>query len=533
MYYTQEFPYMDDAYIYYRYAVNWASGYGPVFNINEYVEGNTNFLWTAILAIGAFFSFDPVSVAPVINLFFGISCLFLTSYICSFVQFSRPRLIAVVIPIICTLSYGVYLYGVSGMDTLLFSLVILLCIIVLCKSKMTGRYLVVPPFLFLLNITRPEAPLYATVLLAVLTYFVYMEQKKLPKQLIAAIITFIVLTMLLFVGRYIVYNEIIPSTIQAKGYAIYSIKKFLFSGDVKGLKDFIGVIISGFKYELPLLYLGAWVPYILLFINRNKKDFLLWSIAFLITTNVFVSIWAGGDFFPFKRHIIFVLPLLAIFVGWSIDLLICRYWKDSMQKRVMASFALVVMAFLWIGFFLEPTEFVNKKVLKPHLKSQFSYLQKFGILLRDMPVPTTLLTDRAGVLPYYAGIHVYVRDLFGLMDIHNAKYGDVFCTPGEGGVCGRTDYNYSFSTPFDVFIYNAININKRFVVFCKDNPSICQKYRFFKNEEWMRNRIYIIADINHPVSKALEDIFHAIQIPVDEQLLNNFQFDKDRNLFFQ
>ena len=264
IYYTQAFPFIDDAYIYYRYAANWAAGYGPVFNINEYVEGNTNFLWTAILAIGAFFSFDPVSFAPAINLSFGIICLFLTSYICSFVQFSKSRLTTAVIPVFYTLSYGVYLYGVSGMDTLLFSLVVLLCIIAIYKSKTTGKYLIVPPFLFLLNITRPEAPLYATVLLAVLTYFVYIEQKRLPKQLIAAIITSIVLTMLLFAGRYIIYNEIIPSTIQAKGYATYSIKNFLFNGDIKALKDFIWIIYTGFKYEAPLFYLGAWIPYILL-----------------------------------------------------------------------------------------------------------------------------------------------------------------------------------------------------------------------------------------------------------------------------
>ena len=41
----------DDAYISYRYAHNWALGAGPVFNRGERVEGYTNFLLVAFLAL--------------------------------------------------------------------------------------------------------------------------------------------------------------------------------------------------------------------------------------------------------------------------------------------------------------------------------------------------------------------------------------------------------------------------------------------------------------------------------------------------
>lgn len=39
----------DDAFISFRYALNWSRGLGPVYNAGERVEGYTNFLWTAIL----------------------------------------------------------------------------------------------------------------------------------------------------------------------------------------------------------------------------------------------------------------------------------------------------------------------------------------------------------------------------------------------------------------------------------------------------------------------------------------------------
>ncbi|NLA36985.1 MAG: hypothetical protein GX868_15050, partial [Actinobacteria bacterium] len=43
---------IDDAYISYRYAQNLVDGHGLVFNVGEYVEGYTNFLWTLWIAFG-------------------------------------------------------------------------------------------------------------------------------------------------------------------------------------------------------------------------------------------------------------------------------------------------------------------------------------------------------------------------------------------------------------------------------------------------------------------------------------------------
>lgn len=43
----------DDAFISFRYARNWAGGLGPVWNPGEHVDGYTNFLWTALLAVAS------------------------------------------------------------------------------------------------------------------------------------------------------------------------------------------------------------------------------------------------------------------------------------------------------------------------------------------------------------------------------------------------------------------------------------------------------------------------------------------------
>ena len=50
----------EDAFITYRYALNLASGHGPVFNIGERVEGYSCFLWMVLLALSHSISGVPL-----------------------------------------------------------------------------------------------------------------------------------------------------------------------------------------------------------------------------------------------------------------------------------------------------------------------------------------------------------------------------------------------------------------------------------------------------------------------------------------
>ncbi len=504
----------DDAYIFYRYAANWAAGYGPVFNIGEYVEGYSSFLWTAILAVGAYSSFDLVNLAPVLNLFIGITCLFLVSHFCNFIQFSRPRLMAVTLPLFCALSYGFYYYAASGMDTIIFSLVLLLCILSLCKSRKTGNFLFTLPFLVLLNIVRAEGFMYSIVLLAVLTYFVFIEKRKFPKKLLVTLIAFAVLTFLMFGIRHSIYSEWMPATVLAKGYGTEMFKEALFHGDFHAFKSFVKVILSGFRYEAVLFFLGAWFPFIMLLWDKNKNDILLWLIAFSIITNIFVSVWAGGDYMPFNRHLIPVLPVLIVFVAWSMDLLFRKYLDGSIRKKVTLYLTVTLLTLSWLVFFAGPLIHEKKYVES----GRSLYLRKIGSVMKDTNVPTTLLTNMIGKISYYAGPNVYVRDILGLTDIHNARYGNDWGFRWGKGVCGRTDYIYSFSNPFDIFFYNSENLHFRFIAFCKENSSRCQNYRFFKSEKWPKEHFYLIANIKHPVSTLLKEKFGAIPLPINDNI---------------
>lgn len=68
---------LDDAFISYRYAENWADGHGPVYNPGEYVEGYTTFLWVALLAVASWFEFPLDPVAKGLAVGFGLGSLVL------------------------------------------------------------------------------------------------------------------------------------------------------------------------------------------------------------------------------------------------------------------------------------------------------------------------------------------------------------------------------------------------------------------------------------------------------------------------
>ena len=62
----------DDAFITLRYARNWAQGNGLVFNPGEFVEGYTNFLWTAFMAVASKLGIDLPTAAQTLGGAFSV-----------------------------------------------------------------------------------------------------------------------------------------------------------------------------------------------------------------------------------------------------------------------------------------------------------------------------------------------------------------------------------------------------------------------------------------------------------------------------
>jgi len=70
---------IDDAFIAYRHARHLAEGLGPVMNAGERVEGVSNLPWTALLGLLAALGLEPHAVAPVLSFLCGLAVVGLTA----------------------------------------------------------------------------------------------------------------------------------------------------------------------------------------------------------------------------------------------------------------------------------------------------------------------------------------------------------------------------------------------------------------------------------------------------------------------
>jgi len=107
----------DDAYVSFRYARNFVLGRGLVYNVGDYVEGYTNFLWTLLAAIPlAFGAEDPLSFMHIVGgvLWAGSYLLLLAM---SFAFFAEGIWIAplALVPLAFHWSYNMWF--LSGMET--------------------------------------------------------------------------------------------------------------------------------------------------------------------------------------------------------------------------------------------------------------------------------------------------------------------------------------------------------------------------------------------------------------------------------
>ena len=116
---------VDDAFISFRYAENFANGDGLVFNKGQYVEGYTNFLWVVLLGVFNKLGFD----IPKTSLFLGglFSLLTLPGVYAISSIISRKRrfppsaaLLMAFAGLALAGSYSFGIWAVAGLETPLF-----------------------------------------------------------------------------------------------------------------------------------------------------------------------------------------------------------------------------------------------------------------------------------------------------------------------------------------------------------------------------------------------------------------------------
>ena len=234
---------VDDMYITLRYAKNWASGSGLLWNVGESpVEGYSNFSFVVLGCISIFFGLDPVVTLKCTGVFgLFISCV--AVYLISRFWFSRR---IALIPCVWLLAYkGQIIWTASGLETTLYEGLLVFSVVFIFKGlgynffpgssgPYRPIYFISAGFLLAIaSLTRPEAPVLMGLFVFILFFSVFSSRNQplsttheilkscvqLNYQLSIFILVFLIFYLPYFVWRWHYFGRIFPNPVYCKGFS--------------------------------------------------------------------------------------------------------------------------------------------------------------------------------------------------------------------------------------------------------------------------------------------------------------------------
>ena len=323
---------IDDSFISFRYARNFARGLGLVYNPGERIEGYTNFLWTVILGVGFKLGLDPEPLSKVLGGAAAVGVVYVTFRISGHLRSYRTM------PCVATwlLATTIVLsgYGVFGLETSLFVFLVLGGIYLFLRETgdiMRGpraRAEAAEPTAFpwsgvvfaLAGLTRPEPPIfYVPILMAFLVRDIFGRQNLIRAALVYGPV------FAHYAFRYAYYGALIPNTAGAK------------TGNPMGqLIAGRGYIYGYLAHQGPSVWLALFGLSIAIVLRR--RDIL--AIATLGVAILAYVLVVGGDWMPYFRFMAPFEPLCFLLVDLGVRQAIDR--RERVTSVAFALFALCI-----------------------------------------------------------------------------------------------------------------------------------------------------------------------------------------------
>lgn len=483
---------VDDAWIFHRYAANWAAGLGLVFNAGERVEGYSSLLWTTMLALGARLAVRPEVLAPLLGLCFGCLTLILASAMTRRLV-PRSAWLPVVTPIAVSLSTGLAYFAVAGMDTPLFACVLLAAAWSAVRWTEGGRTLPLVLGLTALIVVRAEGLAYVAALLAVLRVAVRGDDARVrAHRLLVA--WAVVVAALQFGGRWMYYGEWVPAPALSKAILEHAVRETArLHLPLSALV--LPILRRGVDYQRHVL-VALLVPAAALVVARARglrAPVAAWISMSLVVTNALLIVLAAGDWMPYQRMGIPVWPFVLLLAGWT-----CVQAAEWCGLTVTSGRTIAAMVMIVAGAFRFETAPLQPRlanIVAPAEHGGSLLYRQMGELLAKSDRPVTVVTNIAGKMPYYAGPRTRAIDLMGLTDRWNATHGDRWSL-----WFGRTDYAGTFRRPFDLFVTSStvdlVELANASAARADGEPA----FLFFPARPWLDSMFYVAADRRHPIA---------------------------------
>ena len=407
---------VDDAFISFRYAKNWAMGYGLRYNVGpqQPEEGYSNFLWVAVCAFVEYLKLDITFWAPML----GFACGSLLLYLV-FRTLRRDFGMGLGVAFSITLGLGLFppyaLWSTGGIGTMAFAL----------STFATAYFLVLRPAGIApyrgalagvaMAFLRTEGIAWALLiaLLGIVTRRMRGEAVWRPVAVYVAIVG--TAFSVYFAWRYSYYQLLFPNPVYAKvGFS----PGFVLRGFC-----YVASFALTFATPLPLLFAASFAAW-----RKAPKPV---ALALLTLTLAFPSyaVVVGGDWMPMGRFLIPSLAFGALLMGWLVTWL----W-DRLTRRSVLGFAAPVVAAITIvllpawNVHLVPDSvrrafhfrYDDERVRTEHdvwrqeLEMDAPRKEVALALKAHLSPEDSIILNAIGEIGYYSGLRIH--DRYGLVD---------------------------------------------------------------------------------------------------------------------
>ena len=341
----------DDPFITFRYAANICSGYGPVYNIGEHVEGFTSALHLlfCVLLYVLLPGIGMLLKAKLFSLGCGLATIWLTGRLASRLHASLPALLAAQMLLACNINFAIA--SVNALETTLFTALLLAAVTAFYDELVREKGNLSSALLFLACLARPEALVYAAALIAFRC--VWQRRKSLPKAFVGQwLLCFAAPLALFFCFRLAYYGYLFPNTYYAKAVApLYGIT----NGLLYLRRPFLPSLGASFdSVWQAVLTIGFWALALAGFWRKRRESSAV-LLGLLILGNLVFLLKSGGDWMSGCRFLIPVLPYITLLQVGALTGTV-QVGEQTQQRRnrplrgIQLGIAALMMAALGAGY---------------------------------------------------------------------------------------------------------------------------------------------------------------------------------------
>jgi hypothetical protein len=411
---------IDDAYISLAFAKNLARGMGPVFGHGMRVEGYSNFLWVAICGLLKVLFPNALYSAARWVAFAAFAATLLCAFRVTRTQASTFWAGLVVVLLACATDFT--RAAQSALETVPYvAALTLTCWAYLVEPR--DRRRLSGYGIFVLCLLRIDGFVHAIVFIGFEVAHAWVGRRMRLRWLLEWLLVPITLYTAYFAWRYSYYGLPLPTPYYAKAELGISEK-------YRGLSY---VWSSALDLGIPLLVTGAAIA------CARRFDPSRLFLATLVLTQLAYAASVGGDWMPFSRFALPILPALTILFSWGLS----DIWQLARSTSTRTAIVVAPVLVVWctsvavlqdahsINTRPESDKLANAAHVKQHTLGLVAARTLYKWVLRRPG--EKLVTDYGGVFAYFT--EATIIEMWGLCNVEIALRGN---TDGVASIYGKT-----------------------------------------------------------------------------------------------